>query len=189
MDGAVPLLNEHLRGMHKDGTAARINARPERLNGTCRGARSPVNTTCHHVNRPFPRLPATATAYRAPPAAGWRDRLRHRVLLGLGCDPFDVRAIRRSDQGAPNHWSDRDCGQPTAASLIRPPGAGAAGRRQPLLAGAALFCCRRATGAGALRGRHDKIAVRVTAHGRRRRCARAATLSCRPRPTAPASAR
>jgi len=124
------------------------------------------------VKTPFPRLPARAQVDAA------RGRLRAGGVLayatescfGLGCNPFDVRAIRRilAIKGRPTHKGliVIAANLQQLRPLIRPltpvqlatvqrywPGPYTfllpASRRVPTL----------------LRGRHDKIAVRISAHG------------------------
>ena len=124
------------------------------------------------MKTPFPRLPARAQVDAA------RGRLRAGGVLayatescfGLGCNPFDVRAIRRilAIKGRPTHKGliVIAANLQQLRPLIRPltpvqlatvqrywPGPYTfllpASRRVPTL----------------LRGRHDKIAVRISAHG------------------------
>ncbi|WP_106075662.1 L-threonylcarbamoyladenylate synthase [Chromobacterium amazonense] len=121
---------------------------------------------------PVSRLPGALLVGRA------RARLRHGGVIaystescyGLGCRPLDVRAIRRvlAIKARPNHKGliviAADFEQ--VRHLVRPLTAAQRAELARYWPGPYTFllpASRRVP--PALRGRHDKIAVRVTAHG------------------------
>ncbi|WP_440028422.1 L-threonylcarbamoyladenylate synthase [Chromobacterium amazonense] len=121
---------------------------------------------------PLPRLPGSRLQQRA------RKQLRHGGVIaystescyGLGCRPLDVRAIRRvlAIKARPNHKGliviAADFEQ--VRHLVRPLTAAQRAELARYWPGPYTFllpASRRVP--PALRGRHDKIAVRVTAHG------------------------
>ncbi|WP_233196491.1 L-threonylcarbamoyladenylate synthase [Chromobacterium sinusclupearum] len=120
----------------------------------------------------MPRLPGALLIRRA------RARLRHGGVIaystescyGLGCHPLDVRAIHRvlAIKARPNHKGliviAADFEQ--IRHLVRPLSAAQRAELARYWPGPYTFllpASRRVP--PALRGRHDKIAVRVTAHG------------------------
>ncbi|WP_199154015.1 L-threonylcarbamoyladenylate synthase [Chromobacterium sp. ASV23] len=120
----------------------------------------------------FSRLPGCLLLHRA------RARLRHGGVIaystescyGLGCHPLDVRAIHRvlAIKARPNHKGliviAADFEQ--IRHLVRPLSAAQRAELALYWPGPYTFllpASRRVP--PALRGRHDKIAVRVTAHG------------------------
>ncbi len=120
----------------------------------------------------LPRLPGKLLLHHA------RARLRHGGVIaystescyGLGCRPLDVRAIRRvlAIKARPNHKGliviAADFEQ--IRHLVRPLSAAQRAELARYWPGPYTFllpASRRVP--PALRGRHDKIAVRVTAHG------------------------
>ncbi|MBW7566586.1 L-threonylcarbamoyladenylate synthase [Chromobacterium subtsugae] len=121
---------------------------------------------------PLPRLPGRRLQQRA------RAQLRHGGVIaystescyGLGCHPLDVRAIRRvlAIKARPNHKGliviAADFEQ--IRHLVKPLNAAQRAELERHWPGPYTFllpASRRVP--PALRGRHDKIAVRVTAHG------------------------
>jgi L-threonylcarbamoyladenylate synthase len=124
------------------------------------------------VKTPFPRLPARAQVDAA------RGRLRAGGVLayatescfGLGCNPFDVRAIRRilAIKGRPTHKGliVIAANLQQLRPLIRPLTPAQLATVQRYWPGPYTFllpASRRVP--TLLRGRHDKIAVRISAHG------------------------
>jgi L-threonylcarbamoyladenylate synthase len=103
-------------------------------------------------------------------ARGWGDCLFHRILFRAGLPAEDVRAIRRvlAIKARPNHKGliviAADVSQ--IRHLVQPLSAAQwaeLGRYWPGPYTFLLPASRKV--APALRGRHDKIAVRITAHG------------------------
>ncbi|MFN4236177.1 MAG: L-threonylcarbamoyladenylate synthase [Vogesella sp.] len=124
------------------------------------------------MKTPFPRLPARAQVDAA------RGRLRAGGVLayatescfGLGCNPFDVRAIRRilAIKGRPTHKGliVIAANLQQLRPLIRPLTPAQLATVQRYWPGPYTFllpASRRVP--TLLRGRHDKIAVRISAHG------------------------
>ena len=124
------------------------------------------------MKTPFPRLPARAQVDAA------RGRLRAGGVLayatescfGLGCNPFDVRAIRRilAIKGRPTHKGliVIAANLQQLRPLIRPLTPSQLATVQRYWPGPYTFllpASRRVP--TLLRGRHDKIAVRISAHG------------------------
>lgn len=124
------------------------------------------------MKTPFPRLPARSQVDAA------RGRLRAGGVLayatescfGLGCNPFDVRAIRRilAIKGRPTHKGliVIAANLQQLRPLIRPLTPAQLTTVQRYWPGPYTFllpASRRVP--TLLRGRHDKIAVRISAHG------------------------
>lgn len=128
-------------------------------------------------------------SFAALPKAGLLRRARARLkqggviayatesCFGLGCDPRNARALKRvlAIKGRPNHKGliVLAAGLDQLNDLIRPVGEEAAAELWRYWPGHYTFLLPAAPGVlPALRGRHDKIAVRVSAH-------RQATALCR----------
>ncbi len=122
--------------------------------------------------RPLPSLPGRRLQQRA------RAELKRGGVIaystescfGLGCNPLDVRAIRRvlALKARPNHKGliviAADIGQ--IRHLIQPLGLAQKAELARYWPGPYTFLLKASRRVPpALRGRHDKIAVRVTAHG------------------------
>lgn len=122
--------------------------------------------------RAFGRLPAAALQRRAKAVLRQGGVLAYSTesCFGLGCNPFNVRAIRRvlALKARPNHKGliVIAASLEQVRPLIRPLSAAEEaelGRYWPGPYTLLLPASRRVS--PLLRGRHDKIAVRVTAHG------------------------
>lgn len=124
------------------------------------------------MKTPFPRLPAQAQvdAARGRFRAGGVLAYATESCFGLGCNPFDVRAIRRilAIKGRPTHKGliVIAANLEQLRSLIRPLTPAQLATVQRYWPGPYTFllpASRRVP--TLLRGRHDKIAVRISAHG------------------------
>ncbi|MDC7702323.1 L-threonylcarbamoyladenylate synthase [Vogesella indigofera] len=124
------------------------------------------------MNRPFPRLPRHGQqhAARGHLQQGGVIAYATESCFGLGCDPFDVRAIRRllAIKARPNHKGliVIAANLEQLRPLIRPLTPAQLAVVNRYWPGPYTFLLPAAPRVPALlRGRHDKIAVRVTAHG------------------------
>lgn len=124
------------------------------------------------MKTPFPRLPAQAQvdAARGRFRAGGVLAYATESCFGLGCNPFDVRAIRRilAIKGRPTHKGliVIAANLQQLRPLIRPLSPAQLDTVQRYWPGPYTFllpASRRVP--TLLRGRHDKIAVRISAHG------------------------
>lgn len=124
------------------------------------------------MKTPFPRLPAQAQvdAARGRFRAGGVLAYATESCFGLGCNPFDVRAIRRilAIKGRPTHKGliVIAANLQQLRPLIRPLSPAQLATVQRYWPGPYTFllpASRRVP--TLLRGRHDKIAVRISAHG------------------------
>lgn len=124
------------------------------------------------MKTPFPRLPAQAQvdAARGRFRAGGVLAYATESCFGLGCNPFDVRAIRRilAIKGRPTHKGliVIAANLEQLRPLIRPLTPAQQATVQRYWPGPYTFllpASRRVP--TLLRGRHDKIAVRISAHG------------------------
>lgn len=124
------------------------------------------------MKKPFPRLPVQAQidAARGRLRAGGVLAYATESCFGLGCNPFDVRAIRRilAIKGRPTHKGliVIAANLQQLRSLIRPLTPAQLATVQRYWPGPYTFllpASRRVP--TLLRGRHDKIAVRISAHG------------------------
>lgn len=124
------------------------------------------------MKTPFPRLPAQAQvdAARGRFRAGGVLAYATESCFGLGCNPFDVRAIRRilAIKGRPTHKGliVIAANLQQLRPLIRPLTPAQLATVQRYWPGPYTFllpASRRVP--TLLRGRHDKIAVRISAHG------------------------
>jgi L-threonylcarbamoyladenylate synthase len=124
------------------------------------------------VKKPFPRLPAQAQidAARGRFRAGGVLAYATESCFGLGCDPFNVRAIRRilAIKARPTHKGliVIAANLQQLRPLIRPLTPAQLATVQRYWPGPYTFllpASRRVP--TLLRGRHDKIAVRISAHG------------------------
>ncbi|NHR03716.1 threonylcarbamoyl-AMP synthase [Chromobacterium haemolyticum] len=122
--------------------------------------------------RPLPRLPGRALQQQARAALKQGEVIAYSTesCYGLGCNPLDARAIRKilAIKARPNHKGliviAADVSQ--IRHLIRPLTAAQYAELARYWPGPYTFllpASRRVP--SALRGKHDKIAVRVTAHG------------------------
>lgn len=124
------------------------------------------------MNRPFSRLPryGQQQAARAQLRRGGVLAYATESCFGLGCDPLNPRAIRRvlAVKARPNHKGLIVIAANLAqlAPLIRPLNAAQLATVNRYWPGPYTFLLPAAPRVPSLlRGRHDKIAVRVTAHG------------------------
>lgn len=124
------------------------------------------------MKTPFPRLPAQSQidAARGRFRAGGVLAYATESCFGLGCNPFDVRAIRRilAIKGRPTHKGliVIAANLQQLRPLIRPLTLAQLATVQRYWPGPYTFllpASRRVP--TLLRGRHDKIAVRISAHG------------------------
>ncbi|MGL6045294.1 MAG: L-threonylcarbamoyladenylate synthase [Vogesella sp.] len=124
------------------------------------------------MKKPFPRLPAQAQidAARGRFRAGGVLAYATESCFGLGCDPFNVRAIRRvlAIKARPTHKGliVIAANLQQLRPLIRPLTPAQLATVQRYWPGPYTFllpASRRVP--TLLRGRHDKIAVRISAHG------------------------
>lgn len=124
------------------------------------------------MKTPFPRLPAQSQidAARGRLRAGGVLAYATESCFGLGCNPFDVRAIRRilAIKGRPTHKGliVIAANLQQLRPLIRPLTPAQLATVQRYWPGPYTFllpASRRVP--TLLRGRHDKIAVRISAHG------------------------
>lgn len=124
------------------------------------------------MKKPFPRLPAQAQidAARGRLRAGGVLAYATESCFGLGCDPFNVRAIRRilAIKARPTHKGliVIAANLQQLRPLIRPLTPAQLATVQRYWPGPYTFllpASRRVP--TLLRGRHDKIAVRISAHG------------------------
>lgn len=130
----------------------------------------PLNPPRGH--RALPRLPAAALLRRAKAVLQQGGVLAYSTesCFGLGCDPFNVPAIRRvlALKARPNHKGLIVIAASLAQvrPLIRPLSAAEEAELARYWPGPYTFLLPASPRVSPLlRGRHDKIAVRVTAHG------------------------